>query len=91
MTPANQGTREMEKQTYRVSDGVEWINGARVPADRLVQLNEAEARYDRALGRLTLEVASETETATSDKTAKSTSTKKAATASTETAAEDTGE
>lgn len=48
----------MDKIPYRVREGVDWINGARVPADRLVDLTEAEARYDRALGRI-VAVASE--------------------------------
>ncbi|MCF1502909.1 hypothetical protein L0F51_03900 [Afifella sp. H1R] len=42
----------MVKTEYIVADGVEWVNGARVPATRRVRLTEAEALYDRALGRI---------------------------------------
>ena len=39
-------------KTYTVADGVEWINGAPVPESREVDLSEAEALYDLALGRI---------------------------------------
>ena len=38
---------------YRVREGVEWVNGARVPADRIVSLTAAEARFDIEQGRIT--------------------------------------
>lgn len=41
-----------EKQNYRVREGVEWVNGARVPASRIVRLTDAEARFDREQGRI---------------------------------------
>ncbi|WP_395175814.1 hypothetical protein [Roseibium alexandrii] len=42
----------MDKIDYRVRDGVDWINGARVPDDRRVTLTAAEALYDQGLGRI---------------------------------------
>lgn len=42
----------MEKKAYRVRDGVEWINGKPVPSNRIVELSQNEARYERSLGRL---------------------------------------
>jgi len=44
----------MEKRDYDVAEGVSWVNGTRVPANRVVTLTEAEARYDLALGRISL-------------------------------------
>ena len=44
----------MEKRDYDVAEGVPWVNGKRVPANRIVTLTEAEARYDLALGRISL-------------------------------------
>ena len=41
-----------EKKVYRVREGVEWVNGARVPPDRKVRLTEAEARFDLDQGRI---------------------------------------
>lgn len=43
------------KKTYKVAPGVAWVNGARVPADRKVQLTDAEARFDIEQGRVTLD------------------------------------
>ncbi len=37
---------------YRVREGVAWVNGARVPADRTVRLSDAEARFDLEQGRI---------------------------------------
>ena len=42
----------MEKRTYRVAEGVDWVNGARVPASRKVELPPAEALFDLGLGRI---------------------------------------
>lgn len=42
----------MQKKPYRVRDGVDRINAARVPADRIVHLTDAEALFDRGLGRI---------------------------------------
>lgn len=42
----------MNRKNYRVADGVTRINGAPVPASRRVSLTDAEALYERALGRL---------------------------------------
>lgn len=39
-------------KVYRVHEGVEWVNGARVPADRKVHLTDAEARFDLDQGRI---------------------------------------
>lgn len=44
----------MEKRDYDVAEGVPWVNGTRVPANRTVSLTEGEARYDLALGRISL-------------------------------------
>jgi hypothetical protein len=44
----------MEKRDYDVAEGVPWVNGTRVPANRIVSLTEAEAHYDLALGRISL-------------------------------------
>jgi hypothetical protein len=37
-----------------VRDGVEWVNGERVPKSRLVKLTAAEARFDLDHGRIEL-------------------------------------
>lgn len=42
----------MDTKNYLVREGVDWINGARVPADRIVSLTDAEALYDMGLGRI---------------------------------------
>lgn len=42
----------MDTKKYLVREGVDWINGARVPADRIVALTDAEALYDKGLGRI---------------------------------------
>lgn len=42
----------MEKQPYRVREGVDRINGARVPMNRIVHLTAAEALFDRSIGRI---------------------------------------
>lgn len=43
-----------DTKIYRVHEGVEWVNGARVPADRTVRLSTAEARFDLEQGRIGL-------------------------------------
>lgn len=47
-----------EKKVYRVREGVEWVNAARVPQDRKVRLTEAEARFDLEQGRIEPDVTS---------------------------------
>lgn len=42
----------MEKQRYRVLPGFDWVAGEPVPKGRVVALNEAEALYERGLGRI---------------------------------------
>ncbi len=42
----------MSKKKYLVRDGVDWVNGARVPADRKVDLTDVEARFDLDLDRI---------------------------------------
>lgn len=42
----------MEKKDWAVADGVDWVNGARVPASRVVSLTDKEAEFDHALGRI---------------------------------------
>ncbi|WP_152544458.1 hypothetical protein [Brucella rhizosphaerae] len=42
----------MTTKSYRARPGVEWVNGARVPATRKVNLSEAEARFDLDHGRI---------------------------------------
>lgn len=42
----------MTMKSYRVRPGVEWVNGARVPATRKVNLSDAEARFDLDHGRI---------------------------------------
>lgn len=41
-----------DRKLYRVREGVEWVNGARVSATRIVELTEAEARFDLEQGRI---------------------------------------
>ena len=41
-----------DSKQYRVHEGVAWVNGARVPDDRMVRLTEAEARFDLEQGRI---------------------------------------
>ncbi|HEV7293097.1 MAG TPA: hypothetical protein VGN79_12330 [Devosia sp.] len=45
----------MEKQIYDVAEGVAWVNGAKTPKSRKVELTAAEASYDLGLGRITPE------------------------------------
>ncbi len=40
----------MQKQKYRISEGAEIINGARVPDTRIVEMSECEAEYYVSLG-----------------------------------------
>jgi hypothetical protein len=42
----------MEKHTYVVAEGFSTINGKAVPKNREIELTEAEALYDRSLGRI---------------------------------------
>ncbi|MFS2324033.1 hypothetical protein U2P60_01095 [Brucella sp. H1_1004] len=44
----------MTSKTYRVRPGVDWVNGARVPATRKVSLSDVEARYELDHGRIEL-------------------------------------
>ena len=44
----------MKKHIYEALPGVEWVNGAPVPADRRVHLTDKEARYDVDLVRIRL-------------------------------------
>lgn len=44
----------MTVKTYRARPGVEWVNGARVPATRKVSLSDVEARFDLDHGRIEL-------------------------------------
>lgn len=44
-----------QTKVYRVREGVEWVNGARVPEDRLVTLTAAQARFDLEQGRIELD------------------------------------
>jgi hypothetical protein len=41
------------KKKYLVRDGVNWVNGARVPTDRKIDLTDEEARFDLDHGRIT--------------------------------------
>lgn len=41
-------------KVYRVREGVLWVNGARVPTDRMVRLTAAEARFDLEQARIGL-------------------------------------
>lgn len=43
-----------DKRRYKVKDGVEHVAGAKVPEDRIVSMTEAEALYERGLGRIEL-------------------------------------
>lgn len=47
----------MDTKTYLVREGVGWINGARVPANRIVTLTDAEALYDKGIGRIEPQIA----------------------------------
>ncbi|SON55530.1 hypothetical protein HDIA_1989 [Hartmannibacter diazotrophicus] len=42
----------MTTESYRVRDGYAYVNGAPVPASRIVDLTEAEARFDLDRGRI---------------------------------------
>ena len=42
----------MVKKTYTVAEGVDWINGAKTPSNREVELTDVEALYDEGLGRI---------------------------------------
>lgn len=42
----------MSKKQYLVADGVTHVNGAPVPENRKVTLTDAEALYERAVGRV---------------------------------------
>lgn len=44
----------MKKVRYKVLGGIEYVNGAKVPAGREVDLSEAEASFDLAQGRISL-------------------------------------
>lgn len=44
----------MEKKRWLVAEGHDWINGVRVPEDRIVELTDKEALYDSGLGRISL-------------------------------------
>lgn len=37
---------------YHVADGVDWVNGKRVPKSRKVELTKAEAKFDLDHGRI---------------------------------------
>ena len=43
---------ESERKKYDVADGVEWVNGTKVPDNRIVELTEKEAAFDIGLGRI---------------------------------------
>ena len=45
----------METKTYRVKDGVSWVNGKPVPKNRKVELTDAEARFDLGYARISLD------------------------------------
>jgi hypothetical protein len=45
----------MEKSNYRVAPGVTQINGQPVPQSGIMELTAAEAMFDKAHGRLTLD------------------------------------
>jgi hypothetical protein len=47
----------MEKEKYRVAEGVTWVNGAKTPGDSIVELTPAQAAYDLGIGRIELMVA----------------------------------
>ncbi|MGY6709708.1 MAG: hypothetical protein ACXIVF_15420 [Rhizobiaceae bacterium] len=42
----------MQTRQYRVRPGVTMVNGAKVPANRIVTLTETQARYDLDHGRI---------------------------------------
>ncbi|WEK04562.1 MAG: hypothetical protein P0Y65_20700 [Candidatus Devosia phytovorans] len=44
----------MHRTSYLVADGVEWVDGKPVPANRRMSLTDAEALYDLAQGRIAL-------------------------------------
>lgn len=44
----------MNKKLYDVLDGVDWVNGARVPENRQVLLTDKEAFYDLSMARIKL-------------------------------------
>jgi len=44
----------MDQKTYTVADGVDWVNGKKVPDSRQVKLTEQEALFDLSLGRISL-------------------------------------
>ena len=39
-------------QKYKVRDGVERVNGKRVPDSRIVELSDAEAKYELAMQKI---------------------------------------
>jgi hypothetical protein len=41
-----------QMKPYRVREGVAWVNGARVPDDRMVMLDDVAARFDLEQGRI---------------------------------------
>lgn len=45
----------METKTYRVRDGVNWVNGQPVPKSRKVELTDAQARFDLGYARISLD------------------------------------
>lgn len=49
----------MERKWYRVADGVDHVNGARVPEDRRVYLADIEAAFDLGLDRIAVEPTSD--------------------------------
>lgn len=53
----------MDTKTYLVREGVDWIDGARVPDTRKVSLTSAQALFDLAHGRITLDDARESKKA----------------------------
>jgi len=44
----------MDQKTYTVADGVDWVNGKKVPDNRQVILTKQEALFDLSLGRISL-------------------------------------
>lgn len=49
---ATKPTAPNSKETYLVAEGVEWINGKKVPGDRKVELTARQALYEKANGRV---------------------------------------
>ena len=45
----------METKTYRVKDGVNWVNGQPVPKNRKVDLTDAKAQFDLGYARISLD------------------------------------